>query len=152
MRVLLALSLFAIAPLAAAQEAPEPAAYQPPPPGYKEPGTATLFGVLITGGGHFYSGETGKGLALLGIGTGAYLAGALVTVSSCENDNNCDNVGPLLAGAGIALGTWIYGIVDADDAARRTNERNGYAPVAVAPTVVNADGDARPGLAMRVRF
>lgn len=154
MRFLLALTFIVLAPLAAAQEAPPTQTYQPPPPGYKDPSTATLFGVLITGGGHFYSGETGKGLALIGIGYGSYIAGAVVTAASCNSSgSDCDNVAPLLVGAGVALGSWIYGIVDADDAARRTNARNGYAEaVRLSPTVVMAEGDARPGLAMRVSF
>ena len=149
MRLTLALVLLVAASAASAQTEP---ARQPPPAGYKDPGTATLFGVLVTGGGHFYSGETGKGLALLGIGTGAYLAGALVTASSCDNSSGCDNVAPLLAGAGVALGTWIYGIIDADDAARRTNAERGFEVAAVGPTAIASPDGARPGLALSVRF
>lgn len=153
MRLSLALAFLVSASAVSAQTSPQ-TTYQPPPPGYKDPGTATLFGVLITGGGHFYSGETGKGLALLGIGTGAYVVGAVATASSCNSyGDSCDNVAPLLLGAGVALGTWIYGIVDADDAARRTNAENGYdVPMALAPTALRTDDGTRPGLAMRVRF
>jgi hypothetical protein len=55
-------------------DATAPAAIQQPTQtivGYKDPGVATLFGVLITGGGQMYAGRTGKGLALLGLGVGS---------------------------------------------------------------------------------
>lgn len=152
MRFLLALAFFVAASAASAQTAPQPT-YQPPPAGYKDPGTATLFGVLVTGGGHFYSGETGKGLALLGIGAGSYLAGFAATAASCNSSGtDCTNVAPLLAGAGVALGTWIYGIVDADDAARRTNVERGFEVTAAGPTALASPDGARPGLALNVRF
>ena len=44
-------------------------------PGKKDTGTATLISVLITGGGQIYTGETNRGLLLLGGGLGSVVVG-----------------------------------------------------------------------------
>ena len=56
---------------------------------------------------------------------------------------------PYLAGLGVYLGTWIYGISDAQAAVRRYNQANGFALV---PAPVEAGGDVGFGLSMRARF
>ncbi len=93
--------------------------------GYKDPGTATLIGVLVTGGGQFYSGETTKGATLLGIGLGSLVVGAAASGTSCgtySSYSSCStNTAPLLLGTLAYLGTWVYGIMDAGNAARRHN-------------------------------
>lgn len=120
--------------------------------GYKDPSMARIFSVVVIGGGQFYSGETGKGLVLAGIGYGAPIVASMFIVSSaddCLNDYNngnytaCDDYGAGVGAAAltswaVTLGTWIYGIVDADNAAMRTNMKP--ARFAVAPSI-RTDGN-----------
>ena len=95
-----------------------------------------LFSILITGGGHFYAGETEKGLLLLGAGLGGIVAGGVLSAAT-------GNAAPILLGYGVLLGAYIYGIVDGPKAVQRYNAANGFAlmPVPVEGGV---------GLAMRV--
>lgn len=105
-------------------------------PGFKDPNTSRLFSIVFIGGGQFYSGETKKGLLLAGLGYGSWVAlpmFALSRVNSCTTDFNNGNFADVddcgassigavaLASYAVSLGTWIYGIVDADNAALRTN-------------------------------
>lgn len=125
---------------------------------YKDPGTSSLFAVLITGGGHFYSGESGKGLALLGGSIGSLVLGISLSEEAsltCWN-YNCtveENLTPLYLGAAVAAGLWIYGIADAGNAARRSNERNGIAnlKMGVKPNLSDPLG-SRPALSLSYRF
>lgn len=127
---------------------------------YTDPGTSTLIGVLVVGGGHFYSGETGKGLALLGVGVGAPFVATAISPPTTECDlgsGDCETTGAgaFYLGLAVSVGTWIYGIVDADDAARRANRRNGLAArssVGVAPRVAVHDGQTGYGLQLNVQF
>ena len=97
---------------------------------YRDPAEATLKSFLIAGGGHLYAGEENTGLALLGIGLGAPTAGSIISVSSTRR--NCTETGcrevvnyvPTYVGVLVGLAAWTYGIVDADDAARRINRKN----------------------------
>ena len=100
-----------------------------------------LLSILITGGGHFYAGETSKGLLLLGVGVGSLVAGAALSTS--------DNLTPYYIGLGVALGAYVYGIVDGMEAVKRYNAANGFA---LAPVPVQANGEMGLGLAMRARF
>lgn len=118
-----------IASLAAAAPA---TAQQVAQPGYRDPGTSTLIGVAIPGGGQLYSGETGKGAALLGIALGGVTLGLTATASSvgvsCDDDFTCEddtNYLPMMLGYAAFLGSWIYGIMDADDSAERMNAKRG---------------------------
>jgi hypothetical protein len=97
--------------------------------GYKDPGTATLFSVVLTGGGHFYSGESKKGAMLLGIGLGSFVVGAAASTASCDGYSCSTNTTPLVLGALAYMGTWVYGIMDAGDAARRHNASVGLRTV-----------------------
>jgi hypothetical protein len=97
--------------------------------GYKDPGTATLFSVLLTGGGHFYSGDSKKGAVLLGIGLGSLIAGAAATSASCDAYSCSTSTAPIVVGSLVYLGTWIYGIADAGSAARRHNAAVGLRTV-----------------------
>jgi hypothetical protein len=102
------------------REVPPPAASGPAPvrpANWKDGGTATLFGLLITGGGHFYAGEGGKGAMLLLLGT----AGLGVAVGS-ECYDSC--TAPAV-GLGVYFVTALISIFDAAPAARRHNEREG---------------------------
>lgn len=115
------------------------------PANYKDPSTAQLFGFLVTGAGHVYSGEAEKGLLLFGIGVGAPLIGYRATVSSididCTGSGCADNTdySPLFIGGLVGVGAWIYSVLDADDAARRNNSYYAVRPA--------TDG---PGLALAI--
>lgn len=107
----------------------------------KDPTIGLLLSILVTGGGHFYAGETTKGLILLGIGVGAYVAGAALSDS--------DNLTPLYLGAVVSLGAWVYGIIDGMKAVERYNAANGFA---LAPAPIRTENGVGLGLAMRTRF
>jgi len=124
---------------------PPPAASPAPqgsgnPPGYKDPGMATLFSVLITGGGQIYAGDTGRGFLLMGGGVGAVIIGCGVSgsLSACE------------LGLVVDLGVYVYAIVDAAPTARRMNARNGV-KVAVIPLVLPS-AQPRFGVAIHVQM
>lgn len=99
----------------------------------KDEGTATLLSVLITGGGQFYAEETNKGLALLLIGGGSLVVGAILGSAipkktdlgygiTTEEYNSTF----FWLGTAVYLGTWIYGIADAPKAVRRYNQKYGF--------------------------
>jgi len=136
-------------------------AQQATKPGFKETGTATLWSVLITGGGQFYAGESGKGLALLGGSLGSVILGAaLSTDATCDISGfniSCNeaNFTPLYAGIGASLALWIYGIMDAPKAAKRTNAKNGYVqrnPFKIRPIALLDAKILRPGVQLSVTF
>ncbi|MGH7713095.1 MAG: hypothetical protein ACREOG_17525 [Gemmatimonadaceae bacterium] len=105
-------------------------------PGFKDPTTALVLEIVVPGGGHLYSGETAKGVLLLGGSVGAATAGFLTTWASrdhCESTfmmmqgNDCTanhfNWTPLAIGAAVAVGLRIYGLASAPGAAERANAR-----------------------------
>jgi hypothetical protein len=132
------LSAPAVTPVVSALEAPAPI-YQTQSgqvlAGYKDPGTATLFSVLLTGGGHFYAGDAKKGAVLLGVGLGSLIAGAAATGVSCDGYSCSTSTAPFVAGTLVYLGTWIYGITDAGSAARRHNAAVGLRTIGSRLTV-----------------
>jgi hypothetical protein len=136
-----------------------PALAQTAHAGCKDPGTSTLLSVVVPGGGQLYSGETNKGLALLGGGMAGLILGVAMTSSSvgvsCDDDFSCQddtNYAPMALGYLTYFGTWIYGIIDADDSANRMNAKRGIAQVLsgdVAPLVASAGGETRLGVTIR---
>lgn len=127
---------------------------------YRSPDTALLLEYLMPGWGHFYAGETKRGAFLLvgSVGAaGAGLVGTLASQDRCDSrnfgafnrcvDENHINWAPLAVGLGVAVGIRLYGLFDADDAARRANAR-GLASVAPVRPVVAArpGGETRLGL------
>jgi hypothetical protein len=116
---------------------------------YKDPGTSTLIGVLVTGGGQFYSGETTKGAALLGIGLGSLVVGVAASGVSCSGYSCSSNTAPLVLGTLAYFGTWIYGIMDAGNAARRHNTSLGLKTIGTQP-VVRSFADGRRGIGISV--
>ena len=127
-------------------------------PGYKDPGTSTLLSVIVPGGGQIYSGETGKGLALLGVGIGGLTLGVAMTASSvsasCDFDNCSDdtNYAPMALGYAAYLGSWIYGIIDAGASARRMNAKHGLAhmiPENVSPLVAPSGRGTQLGVSVK---
>ena len=90
------------------------------PLGYKDPGTATLIGIFVPGGGQLWVGGEAqkKGLALLAIGYGGVLIVPLATVGS-------GSAAPALLGLVAYIGATAYGAVTADDAATTHNRKLG---------------------------
>jgi hypothetical protein len=152
-------------------ELPVPgAAALPSLPPSVDPGSATRRAYFFPGGGHFYTGETMRGAALLGVAGGSLLAGALLSSrggrcssgdSGCVYDHEAHEYRressrtPLYIGAAVAAGSWIYGIVDARSSAARMNRRNGVAlgPVAAHPEPLLGVGlDGRTEVGVRLRL
>ena len=84
---------------------------------------ALILNVFVPGLGHLQAGDTGPGVALLGLGVALPVGTALATgVSSfqCSSGAGCDdldsNTALFLTAATVGLGAWIYGMVDADNA------------------------------------
>lgn len=125
----------------------------------RDPLLGHVFGYLLPGGGHFYAGETGTGLVLLGTAVGGYALAfpALLSQSVCavvDTYGSCETSGreemALLWGGAMVLGAAVYSVVDGGRAARRANVRNGYLPGGDRPRVALAAAPA--GVAMRVRL
>lgn len=116
---------------------------------YKDGTTATLWSLLITGGGQLYSGETGKGLTMLLSVPVAIVVG--YAASNCDA-YSCQNDGPLVAGYLFAVGMYVYSLVDAHSAAAR---HNALAPQsAVRPSVepvltTGAERTTKMGVSLR---
>jgi TM2 domain-containing membrane protein YozV len=104
--------------------------------------TGFLLSFLITGAGQMYAGETGKGVSLLILnlgGTALLVNGA----AGCAGyGSECDNA-QIAAGAVVALGTWIYSMVDAPGAVGRFNRTHARALPVVG---VGPRGEARVGV------
>lgn len=124
-------------------------------PGYRDPGTATIYAVVLPGGGQLYSGETGRGLLLLGGSSAAILAGtALSSEASCKYDASSPyglsckeaNRTPLTVGMLASLAVWGYGIFDAKKSAERQNLKRGRKAMNVAPIVESVDSRTVMGL------
>lgn len=156
MRLLLPVLLLAWSTEAAAQR-------RPGDPGHKSETTAMVAELLFAGAGHFYTGETKRGFAILGGSVGAIVAGGLIsgaTSDLCEGDvfelaeQGCKddwNWTPLLAGVALALGIRVWGVLDADDAARRRNAKPIMARLPVQPLVaIGSAGVTRVGVRVPV--
>lgn len=97
----------------------------------KDPTLAAILSGLVPGVGHMYAGEWGKGFLIAGGIVAARVGGRVGGVLICggadsEGLPDC-TAGQLveLAGIGVALGTYVYGIIDAAAAARSANEAAG---------------------------
>ena len=119
----------------------------------KDPAMATMLSFFLAGAGQMYAGERAKGGTLLAFA--AVGAGVAAKQLSCATASDCDSStgGLALGAAGMVafFGSWIYGIIDAGDAARRFNSAHGLMVAAVEPLVLPVrGGGARLGLAIRV--
>lgn len=136
---------------------------------YREPQKAFCLACLIAGGGHFYTGETKKGAALLGIAAAGLIGGAVLSSGESDDPFDCEydpetfecepesNRTPLLIGAGVAAASWVYGIIDARPSAARVNARNGHqiggAAVEMQPVLgLSRGGEPGAGVHFRVRW
>ena len=130
----------------------------------KDPATATVLSVLVTGGGQLYAGETRNGLGLLLGSIGATLVGYVVSDFTGESNFHCDSfdcyydtqdpdITPFWIGLGISGAMWLYGVIDASNAARRTNRERGFmSSVDFSPMPIAANGTWRPGISMQISF
>jgi len=104
---------------------------RPGQPGYKDSGIAMLISVFIPGGGHLYTGETGKGAGILL----AYVLNAAVAINAleqCSVSYDCSEARAGMASVAV-LALWIYGIADAGPSARRKNIENAHQGLSVVP-------------------
>lgn len=118
----------------------------------KDPGVATLYSFFAPGVGHLYARERGKGAALFGLSIVGLATG--VSAMSCASSADCDptTASMALGAAGMLafLGSWAYGMLDADDAARRYNEHHGVTLTAARAIIApGSHGGVRLGIAMR---
>ena len=122
----------------------------------KNPTAARLLGI-IPGAGHMYAGEVGRGL-LVFVGTlGVLAAGSYVYASDCfmQDSGKCDGGAAVGVVAVIATsGLWVWSIVDAGRAARRTNaKRAAGTSLILEPTrIPTALGDDRAAVRLGVRI
>jgi len=121
---------------------------------YKDPGTATLVGVLIPGAGHMYAGETAKGLGVMAASAGSVATGYYF--STCPGVEGQCSPTFLYVGIGLHFANWIWSIVDAGDAAQRHNRRLGIAEgqIQVCPVAKpgNASQQGTYGIAVSLNF
>ena len=124
------------------------------PAGYKDPGTATMIAIFVTGGGHIWSGDTKKGITYLAVGTGALVGGVVLSsalVGSCDAYDvyyaRCGSpLWPNLLGFGVYTTSWVMSLMDAGDSAERMNKARGYRTSAL-PRVMP---EVSPGVGGRV--
>ena len=119
----------------------------------KDPGMATMYSFFAPGAGHLYAQERVTGGVLLGLS----VVGLAVTVNalSCATDDDCNSsTGDMTLGAVGALaflGSWAYGMFDADDAVRRFNANVGIPVAGVRPVIAPAQS-GRTRLGFSVAF
>lgn len=94
----------------------------------KDPWVAFLLSAVITGGGQFYNGQKGKGVAMLlsaatGLGVMFYSLDDNYEFLG-ETIDPKDNDGIGLAGAVLALGAMTWSMIDAPMTAKAINRRN----------------------------
>ena len=116
-------------------------------PGGKSVGAAAALGVIIPGGGEFYTGNAAKGAVVLLGAAGALAAGYLITTTDSALSNatatappTCDPANgscsvpirvtlteteerAVIAGAIVAGAFWIYGLIDGIRSAKRSGVR-----------------------------
>ena len=91
------------------------------PVGWKDPTVATLLGLVISGGGQFYSEHEAKGSLLLGM---SIIGGVLAaTASNCYSCANGVSSAQRDAGLGLAISAWLVGWVSAPHDAQSHNDR-----------------------------
>jgi hypothetical protein len=135
----------------------------PAPQEYRDPERAFCFACLLAGGGHFYSGETTRGALILGTAAAGLIGGALL---SGDDGDGCDydfethecrdaSSAPMWIGAGVAAGSWIFGIIDSRQSAARANARNGAQTgvgFEAAPLFRLPSGERAVGMRLRMTF
>ena len=114
----------------------------------KDGAVGVLFGFLLTGGGQFYAGNNGKGVALLGLSL-AEVVTAVSVINRCDPyccDSEITTAQALLLPA---VFNWVYGMATAPGDVRRWNEEHARV-TRVRPVMEQRDG--RTGLGLAVGF
>ena len=108
----------------------------------KDPAMATMLSFFLPGGGQMYSGERAKGGVLLALSTVGVAVAAKQLSCATASDCTSSTGGMALGAAGMVafFGSWIYGIMDAGDAARRFNSSHGLVAAGVRPLMVPTTG------------
>lgn len=92
----------------------------------KDPTAASVMSVFVPGSGHLYAGETWTGLGVFGVTVGAPILGARATNTEDLVFSDQDvNWFPFILGVSVGVSAWLYGIFDADNAARAYNRNRG---------------------------
>jgi hypothetical protein len=115
----------------------------------RDPSMATMLSFFLPGAGQVYAGDRVKGAGLFVLAATGF--GVAVNSLSCAASSDCESTtGKLTLGAAgmvAFFGSWIYGITDAGDSARRFNFRNGLAASFVQPLLApGVRGQTRLGL------
>lgn len=122
------------------------------------------FAVTLVGpsAGHFYAGESGRGLAHTGLRAGAVaavLAGATWGIFDCFDvygEDTCDfspgATALIIGGVALGAGSMIYSVYDAPRAARRHNTRARRLMLVPAPMTVQSSGQTGFGLHLGGQF
>jgi hypothetical protein len=123
--------------------------------GLKNPGIARLIGI-VPGAGHMYAGEVGRGFLYLGGTLGILTVGSALWMNECFMT---DQPGPCGETTGAVTliatgGLWLWSIVDAGRAARRTNaKRIGSTSLILEPTRIPVTaGDDRTAVRLGLRI
>lgn len=120
----------------------------------KDPAAATMYAFFLPGSGQMYSGERAKGAGLLALSVVGIGVSAKQLSCAAASDCNATTGGMALGAVGMVafVGSWLYGIMDAGDAARRFNTAHGIATVGLEPIVVpGSAGQTRVGVSVALR-
>jgi hypothetical protein len=126
----------------------------------KSPSTARVIGI-IPGAGHMYAGEVGRGFLYLGGTLSLVFVAALAGFADCLDNVNflsdqtdCGGSTAETVSLVAAGGLWVWSIVDAGRAARRTNaKRAASASLILEPTRIPvARGDDHSGVRLGLRI
>ena len=117
----------------------------------KDPSAATMYAFFLPGSGQMYSGERAKGAGLLALSVVGIGVAAKQLSCAAASDCNATSGGMALGAAGMVafFGSWLYGIMDAGDAARRFNAAHGVTTAGLGPIVApGAGGQTRVGVSI----
>ena len=117
----------------------------------KDPSAATMYAFFLPGSGQMYAGERAKGAGLLALSMVGIGVAAKQLSCAAASDCNPTSGGMALGAAGMVafFGSWLYGIMDAGDAARRFNTAHGVITAGLEPIVApGAGGRTRVGVSI----
>jgi hypothetical protein len=121
----------------------------------KDPAAGALFGALIPGGGHYYAGETGKGIVLssIGVATGIAETTAAIDCGFLQDGTPrrgiCDAQAIFVV---VGLFNLAYSIGDGRQAAIRHNQALGLTsgPAQLRPIATTQGGRSAYGVRLKV--
>jgi hypothetical protein len=141
----------------------------------KDPNVALHMSYFFPGGGQFYSDQSGKGALQLGL----FIGGIIVAIAEAPQYEYTDyyddwgyyegtnrtlksgNDGACAAGICVALGSWIWSVIDAPGCAEKYNREHGLAlyenplknqSLAIEPVLFNAKNQPQSGMQVAYRF